>query len=49
MKLRLNKDTLRLLQVQAARAAKKAAPYTPLAMVAVGAAGCFDTLGCKQN
>lgn len=50
--LRLNKETLRTLQAAAYRAGeagRKAARWTPVIVVVVGAAGCTDTLGCYHN
>lgn len=51
-RLRMNKETLRSLQATAygaGEATKKAARWTPVVMLVVGAAGCLETLGCYHN
>jgi len=43
--LRLQRETLLVLAHHAARVAK----WTPVVLLVIGAAGCTDTLGCRQN
>jgi hypothetical protein len=47
-KLRLRRETLRALQTLTP-AGMRLLAWTPIVLLAVGAAGCTDTLGCYHN